>query len=162
MTINATFGTFRVVDRVGGGVRTTREPFGPVKITGPRLGLDGWIVGHIAHQRLHIPSVGLERRSMGLDGTVLTRGGTPRVPLSLTSVDPESPVKRRKKKRRPRKTQAEVTEAQDVAAAKWSKKIKAQRKLERDRKLHAMFVIKQKVDSGDISGLITNTMLEVG
>jgi hypothetical protein len=162
MTINASFGTFRIVDRVNGGVRTTREPFGPVKITGPRLGLDGWIFGHIGHQRLHVPSVGLERRALGLNGSVLTRSGKPRVPLSVTSVDPESPVKRRKKKRRPRKTQAEVFMAQDEFVRKYKKRKAQQDKIERDRALHSMFVIKQKIDSGDVACLITNPMMEVG
>jgi hypothetical protein len=162
MTINSTFGSFRVVDRGGGGLRTSREPIGPVKITGPRLGLDGWIFGHIGHQRLHVPSVGLERRALGLNGSVLTRNGTARVPLSLTSVDPESPVKERKKKSRPSKTQDEVFASQDEFVRKYKKRKRQQDKIKRDRALHALFVVKSRIDNGDVAGLITNPMMEVG
>jgi len=165
MTINSTFGTFRVVDRDGGGVRTTREPIGPAKLNGPRLGLDGWIFGHqtTVPVGMWCPPVGLERKQMGL--------GYPQRPQGpkwkATEVGGQTPKtktgKGRGKGRRRRKMEqiAAIHARQDECVRKINKRKKAQAKLARDREMSSRVQVARRMASGGVASVLTNPAFEV-
>ena len=49
---------------MGGGLVTGREPMGPRKSEGPKIGQVPWLYGHISPMPLRIPPVGFEWRAV--------------------------------------------------------------------------------------------------
>ena len=161
--INQNCGPFRLSNRHG-VTRVSREPIGPTKTNGPRLGLPGWLFGHqtTITPSMWIPSVGLERKAMGLTGT--SRPVVePAKSIQADTHKPSSSGGTRGKGRRKRKQRklAEVYARQDAQVAKIQKRKRERDKIAAAREMSARVQIARQIQSGNVAGLISNPSLEV-
>ena len=161
--INQNCGPFRLSNRHG-VTRVSREPIGPTKTNGPRLGLPGWLFGHqtTITPSMWIPSVGLERKAMGLTGT-----SRPVVePTKVRDGGRDSKAgsgPRRGKGRRKRRQQryAEAYARQDAQVAKIRKRDRERAKIAAAREMSARVQVARQIKSGNVASLISNPAMEV-
>ena len=161
--INQNCGPFRVSNR-NSVVRQPREPIGPAKLNGPRLGLPGWLFGHqtTLTPSVWIPSVGLERKVLGLTGS-----SRPVVePTEVRDGSRDSKIgsgPRRgkgRRRRRQEKLQA-IFDSQDARVAEIRKRDRERAEIAAAREMSARVQIARQIQSGNVAGLINNSAMEV-